>query len=96
MIDKDSAFGADHGCGMTAFQVTNKKPFHAAVEKVAETLKISKDDILNRVKSPLAIKARTVISKHLRNEYGYSYPQIGRMFGMHHSTIMYYVKGNKK
>jgi len=74
------------------FEVLPKKPFHDAVDKVADLLNVQPDFIINQKRSPKAVRGRTIVSRYLHKRKGYSLSRIGRLFGLHHTTILHYLK----
>lgn len=69
------------------------KEVERSLKYVSNILKIDTETILSKSRDKRAIRARVVISRHLRQNRNYSYPRIARIFGMHHSTIIHYMKG---
>jgi hypothetical protein len=65
------------------------------IAEVAKETGVSVADILGpRRLAPIAA-ARRIAMQRIRNELGYSYPQIGRMFGRDHSTAIWACRGGR-
>lgn len=56
---------------------------------------LTRHDILGRVKTTHICRARHEAYYHFRRK-GWSYPEIGRLFGRDHSTIIYGVEKHQK
>ncbi len=68
---------------------------HLIVREVADDLKITRDDIFGPRKFDRFVAARYVLVTILR-ERGWSYPQMGKMLGRDHSSIVHLAKFGDK
>lgn len=66
------------------------------IAEVAKETGISVADILGPRKLAPIAAARRIAMQRIRNELGYSYPQIGRMFGRDHSTAIWACRGGRR
>ncbi len=64
----------------------------ALVRKIVEARMLCLDDVCGRHRGPAAVAGRHECWWHLRS-MGWSYPEIGRLWGVHHTTVMEAVKG---
>jgi chromosomal replication initiation ATPase DnaA len=53
------------------------------------------DDVLGRCRSKATVAGRHACWKWLR-EFGFSYPEIGRIWDVDHATVLVAVKGGRK
>lgn len=58
---------------------------------IAVAHRVALEDILSRWKQPKVAAARGELYRQLRTKE-YSYPEIGKMFGVDHSSVIYWVK----
>lgn len=67
------------------------------VESVASQWGMTRATMLYRGKSNGKVQARRECIRRLRSELGMSYPEIGQIMNMHHTTVMYHLeKGPSK
>ena len=66
------------------------------IAEVARETGISVSDIMGRSRKYPIAKARHEAMKRVRAELGYSYPQIDRMFGRDHSSIIWACRGGRR
>ena len=67
-------------------------PFMNIVREVCETHDVTRDEIFEKNRSKKLVMARGVIYDRIRNELGWSYPKIGKLFGRDHTTILHGVR----
>jgi len=65
------------------------------IAEVAKETGISVADILGPRRLAPVAAARRIAMQRIRNELGYSYPQIGRMFDRDHSTCIWACRGGR-
>jgi chromosomal replication initiation ATPase DnaA len=58
------------------------------VTAVAVQSRVTVDDILGRSRRHAINQARHEVWRRLREELRWSYPMIGKRFGVHHTTVM--------
>lgn len=63
----------------------------AVYERIASLRGLKMDDLTSERRSHCLVEARWVIMRELRNK-GASLPQIGRLMGLHHSTVLHGLK----
>lgn len=57
-------------------------------ERIARLRGLKVDDLTSEKRSKSLVEARWVIMRELRRQ-GASLPQIGRLMGLHHSTVLH-------
>ncbi len=64
------------------------------IAEVAAAHSIPAIHLTKRLNShPEVVRARADAARRIRAEVGMSLPQIGRLMGLHHSTVLYHCKG---
>lgn len=64
------------------------------VAAVAHEHGVRISDIRGRKRDPFLVRLRVNIAKQLRGEtWRMSFPEIGRVLGRHHTTIIHYLRG---
>lgn len=65
------------------------------LRRVCSVFDVEKSDILRDVRHREAVRARWVAMYAIQHILGYSYPQIGRIMGKDHTTVMHGIKTTK-
>lgn len=64
----------------------------AVIAEVAASYNLCADDLMKRTRLKAIAEARQVAMRELRARCGMSYPAIGIVFGLNHSTVLYGVR----
>lgn len=59
-------------------------------------LSVLVDELHGALRYPSIVAARRLFALHLRTELGWSYPQIGRLLGRDHTTVMMLCRAAQK
>ncbi len=65
------------------------------IRRTAACYGLSAADLLGRARTKMIARARKEAMTAIY-EFGFSYPEVGRMFGRDHTTVIYAVKGKKR
>ena len=65
------------------------------IAEVAKQHRVAVADILGQSRKAYIVAARREAMQRIRNELGYSYPQIGRIFDRDHSSIIWACRGGR-
>ena len=67
------------------------------IEQVAEQFDVTPAELTGPRRFAKLVQPRRIAMTRIRNELGYSYPHIGRLFGdRDHSTVIWNVRGGRK
>jgi len=72
------------------------RPAMAIVCEVAEAHGLTPRDLLGRSRMRPITRARMTAYAEIRDRLGYSYPEIGMIFGRDHTTILHGVRQARK
>ena len=66
---------------------TPREKMLADIENIVKRHGLSLKDIFTTSRLPWIVACRNECMRHIRNEYGYSLPKIGKMFKRDHSAV---------
>lgn len=73
-----------------------KQPARTIIAEVAAEHQVTPADLIGHCRKPGYVKPRHIAMARIRNELGYSYPQIGKLFNRDHSSVIWAVRGGRK
>lgn len=76
--------------------VAPKAPAHRIIAEVAAEHLLTSADLTGPSHKRMCVKPRHIAMTRIRNELGYSYPQIGKLFNRDHSSVIWAVRGGRK
>jgi chromosomal replication initiation ATPase DnaA len=65
------------------------------IAAVARDHGLAPDDLTRRFGPHSVRPVRTLAMRRIRDELGYSYPKIGRLFGRNHASIIWALQGGR-
>jgi chromosomal replication initiator protein len=65
------------------------------IDEIAATHDITREDMIGPRRYPHLVEARREAMRRVRDELGYSYPQIGRIFNRDHSSVIWSLRGGR-
>lgn len=71
-------------------------PFMRIVNEVSKESGIPRDVIFSKTRKKPVVMARYIIFDRVRRELGWSFPKIGKLFKMDHTTVMHGIKMAQK
>lgn len=69
--------------------MTPKEKILNEVALIAHSHSLALRDLMVPARFPHIVKARNHAMWHIRTVHGYSFPRIGRIFGIHHATVIH-------
>lgn len=69
-----------------------KENIDRIINKACELWNVSREDVLGRRRNVPLPFARSMITKMIRDTFGLSYHDIGKIIGRNHSSTLYYYK----
>jgi chromosomal replication initiator protein len=76
---------------MIAIRITARQ----IIDEIAVTHDTTREDIIGPRRYPHLVEARREAMRRVRDELGYSYPQIGRIFNRDHSSVIWSLRGGR-
>lgn len=77
----------------TERRIRTRPKLREIVLEVVEARGLSLSDICSRRRTSAVVAGRHECWFHIRNELAWSYPEIGRLWGVDHTTVISGVKG---